>query len=118
MAERSLVEILKNMVSNTQELIKAELRLAKADISAEVASRWNHALNHLVKPALKPARLLLMGLVIAIFAVAYLLLAAFYGLSLVVPAWAAAAIIAAVLALIASAVLSAALRQLRLVIGE
>ena len=102
---RSISGILQDIIHNIQEIVRAEVRLAKREVLDEVTS------------AKRAWLLLAVGGLSAIFAVLFLLLGSVYALSTVMPKWAAAAIVAAGLATIAAGTLGAGfsrLKQLRL----
>jgi uncharacterized membrane protein YqjE len=76
--DRSLASLLTDIVGNVQQIVRAEVRLAKVEVQQEVAKARTGAM--LVAAG---------GLVVAL-ALGVLLLAAVYALALVWPAWAAA----------------------------
>ena len=98
-SERSISDVLQDIVGNIQEIVRSEVRLAKTEIRDEA----NRA---------KPAGLFLaVGALAAVFAVLFLLLMIVHALSLVMPAWAASLIVAVGLSIIAGATLSAGRRR-------
>jgi uncharacterized membrane protein YqjE len=78
MSDRSMSEVLKDIVGTVQKIVRGEARLAKAEVREEAAKAW------------KPVRLLLTGAIVGLFAAAYLLLGIVDALTLAIPAWAAA----------------------------
>ena len=99
--DRSLSDILQDTIRNVQEIMRSEVRLAKTEIREEAAKA-------------KASTLLLgAGAITAIFAVLFLLLAGVYALALVIPLWAAALIVGAALAVVASIVLTAGMRRFK-----
>jgi uncharacterized membrane protein len=92
---RSSGEIIKDLVENAQEILRSEVRLAKVEITQEA------------KKAAQSAAIAAAGAVLAIFALGLLLWAAVYGLSLVLPMWAAALIIGVVVGIVAGAMITA-----------
>jgi fatty acid desaturase len=92
---RSSAEVVQDLVQNVQEILRSELRLAKAEITQEA------------KKAARSAAVLSAGAILAIFALGLLLWAAVYALSLILPMWAAALIIGAVVGVIAGILLAA-----------
>ena len=88
--DRSLSDILQDTIRNVQEIVRSEVRLAQIEIWEEVAKAKSSTL------------LLGAGAVTAIFAVLFLLLTAVYALALVMPSWAAALIVGAALAVVAT----------------
>lgn len=85
--ERSVVEILTDIVGNVQAIIRGEIRLAKTELRDEA------------RKSSSSIRLLLAGGVLGILGAAFLLLSAVYALTLLMPAWAAAGIVGLILAL-------------------
>src|SRR3712207_5514743 len=88
--ERSTADLVKNVAELVPRLVREELALAKA----EVAEKGKHAGAG--------AGLLGGGGMVAFFGVAVLIAAAVLGLAEVLPAWAAALIVAAVLLIVAA----------------
>jgi uncharacterized membrane protein YqjE len=82
-AERPVSALLSDIAGNVQDIVRAELRLAKTEITAEVGRASSGGL--------------MVGLGVLMLAVSglFALLAIVYALSLVMPAWAAALIVAA-----------------------
>ena len=87
--ERSVSEVLKDIVETIQKIIRGEVRLAKAEIRYEAAKAW------------KPVRLILIGATAGLLAIAYLLLGIVYALALAIPIWAAAGSVGLALAVAA-----------------
>ena len=100
-SDRSIGEILQDVVRNLQDIIRSEVRLAKTEVRQEVTK---------TKSA---ASLVGAGAVCGIFAVFFLLWTIVFALSLVVPNWAAALIVTAVLAIVAAATVNAGLKQFK-----
>lgn len=100
-SDRSVSEVLHDIVSNLQTIVRSEVRLAKTEIQEE-ASRAKAALF-----------LILGGAVTAVLAAVFVLLAAVFALIRVVPAWAAALIVGAVVAIIAGLLLSAGTKRFK-----
>ena len=99
--DRSLSDVLQDVIRNVQEIVRSEVRLAKAEIR-EGATRA------------KSATLLLgAGAVTAILAILFLLLVIVHALALVMPNWAAALIVGAALAVVASVTLTAGIRRFK-----
>jgi uncharacterized membrane protein YqjE len=93
--DRSMAEILKDIIGNVQEIVRGEVRLAKQEAKTDAAKAWNSA------------RILMMGWILALFAAGYVLLGIVYALALAIPAWAAAGCVGVVLAIAAAASISA-----------
>ncbi|HKN24079.1 MAG TPA: phage holin family protein [Candidatus Acidoferrum sp.] len=90
--QRSVSDVLQDIVANLQQIIRAEFRLVTVEIR-EKADR-----------ASKPVMVLASGIVLGFFGLGFLLLAAVYGLSLVMAPWLASLLVGGALA-ITSAVL-------------
>jgi uncharacterized membrane protein YqjE len=101
--ERSLADVFQDIIANVQDIVRSELRLASVEIRQE-----------LVKAA-SAGKVAAAGGVLALFALAFLLLAAVYGLALVMPPWLAALTVAVVLAIIGSLLISAGSKRLKLI---
>ena len=102
-AERPISTVLYDIVSNVQEIIRSEMRLARTEFAEELGR-------------LRSAGLLLgIGALLAIFGVLFVLVAIVYALSLVIPAWAAALIVAAGVGALAGILLGAGLRRIKAV---
>ena len=85
--ERSIAEMLKDIIDTVQKIVRGEVRLAKAEVREEAAKAW------------RPVRLLLAGTIVGLLAAAYLLLGIVYALALAIPAWAAAGSVGLALAI-------------------
>ena len=81
-ADRPIAQMIGDIVGNVQHIVRAELRLAKAELKEDVSL------------ARRAAILGAIGGLAGTLGLALLCLAAVYGLALVVPAWAAALIVA------------------------
>ena len=79
--DRTFADVLQDIVGNVQQIVRSEVRLAKAEISEE---------GRKAKPA---GAWLGIGAVFGLGAVLIGLLAAVYGLSIVMPNWAAALVV-------------------------
>jgi uncharacterized membrane protein YqjE len=80
--ERSIASLVKDIVGNLQQIIRAEMRLAKVEVAEEL-SRAGRAMV-----------LLAIGVLFATMALGCLILAAVYGLAHFVQPWAAALLVA------------------------
>jgi uncharacterized membrane protein YqjE len=78
---RSMAEVLQDIVGNIQEIFRSEFRLAKVEISKETAK------------AARSSVPLGIGLVLALYAFGFILLAIVHALSAVVDAWLASLIV-------------------------
>ena len=92
--ERTMSEVLKDIVETIQKIVRGEVRLAKAEVRDEAAKAW------------KPMRYLLTGVVMGLLAAAFLLLGIVYALALAIPAWAAAGAVGLALAIAAGITIS------------
>lgn len=99
--ERSVTDVLQDIVRNIQEIVRSEVRLAKTEIRDEARKA-------------KAAGLLIgVGVGTAVFAVLFLLLMIVYALSIVVPQWAAALIVAVALSIVAGITLNTGLKRFK-----
>ena len=98
---RSIPEILHDVLVNIQEIVRAEVRLAKAELGEE----FNRARSG--------GLLIGVGAVAAIFSALFLLLACVYVLGLVMPNWAAALIVAAAVGVAAAVTLGLGLKRFK-----
>jgi len=99
--QRSVADVLQDIVANIQQIIRPEFRLAQVEIK-EKASR-----------ASTPAIVLATGVVLGFYGLGFLLLAAVYGLSIVLPVWLSALIVGVVVAIIAGGLVASGLTRLR-----
>jgi uncharacterized membrane protein YqjE len=99
--QRSIPEVLQDIVGNLQEIIRSEFRLAKTELKEE-ASR-----------AAKPAATFGMGLVFGFYGVGFLLLSSVYALSAVMAGWLAALLVGTILAIVAIALVSSGGKKLK-----
>jgi hypothetical protein len=87
--ERSIPDVLRDVASNIQTLVRCELRLFETEIHDKVAR------------ASGPGATFAGGVAVASYAFGFLLLAAMFGLSRVMPLWVSALVVGAVLAITA-----------------
>ena len=99
--DRPISAVLQDIVGNVQDIIRAEVRLAKTELGEEFAK---------VRSA---GVLLAVGALMAITSVLFLLLAVVYALSLVMPPWAAALIVAAGVGIVAGVTLLVGIRRFK-----
>lgn len=85
----SFAELIQNIVTDIQGLVRSEIRLAKAEISEDVATTG------------RASSLLVGGAMLAFYAVGFLLLTLVYALATAMPNWLAALIVAVVVAIVA-----------------
>ena len=99
--QRSVPEVLQDIVRNVQEIIRSEFLLAKTEIKEEA------------QDAAKPAATFGAGLALGFYGIGFLLLAAVYGLSTVMAEWLAALIVGAVLSAIALTLVTSGSKRLK-----
>ena len=101
-AERSIPEVFQEIVGNVQEILRSEVRLAKAELKQEAGA------------AARAAIALLIGAVLGVYALGLLLLALVYGLATVFSSWWIAALVVGVaVSLLALALLLVGSRRMR-----
>ncbi|HEY1423111.1 MAG TPA: phage holin family protein [Candidatus Acidoferrum sp.] len=101
--QRSVPEVLQDIIGNFERIIRSEFRLAKTEIREEASQ------------AVKPVSVLGVGLVLGFLGLGFLLLASVYALSLVIAPWLAALLVGGLLAIVSSILIassSANLKQL------
>ena len=98
---RSIPDILKDVLTNIQDIVRAEVRLAKAELGEELSRAGSGGL------------LIGVGAVAAIFSALFLLLTCVYALGLVMPYWAAALIVAAAVGIAAAVTLGLGLKRFK-----
>jgi hypothetical protein len=98
---RSIPEILQDVLTNIQDIVRAEVRLAKAELGEEINRARSGGL------------LIGVGAVAAIFSALFLSLACVYALALVMPDWAAALLVAAAVGVVAAVTLGLGLKRLK-----
>jgi len=79
--ERPLSRLLEDILTNIQELIRSEFRLATTEAQEKLAV------------ARKPLTTLAAGMIASLYGLGFLLLSAVYGLSIVLPPWLAALLV-------------------------
>ena len=99
--QRSVQDVLQDIVGNLQQIMRYEFRLAKTEIKEQATK------------AARPTATLAVGLALGFYATGFLLLAAVYGLSMVVAGWEAALLVGAVLAIAAAAIVSSSSKKLK-----
>jgi uncharacterized membrane protein YqjE len=99
--DRSISDVLQDIIRNVQEIVRSEVRLAKTEIREELDKARSSTL------------LLGAGAATAMFAVLFLLLTVVYALALVMPEWAAAMIVGAALAAVAIVLLVVGLKRFK-----
>ena len=99
--ERPFTAVLQDILGNVQEIIRAEVRLAKVEIKEEASKAFSSMVWVLV------------GAVCAAFATTFLLWTIVYAVGLVWPMWAATLVVAAVLGVAGAVILSSGVRQMK-----
>jgi uncharacterized membrane protein YqjE len=97
--ERSIAVVLKDIVGNLQQIVRAEIRLARVEVRQEVDK------------ARRTALLLIVGGAVTILALACALLACVCLLATVVAPWIAALVVAAAAGALGGAVIVAGMKQ-------
>lgn len=100
-SDRSIADVLKDIVANVQHIIRAEVRLAKVEVRDELVKMKRGVVFFAVAGML------------GTLAVGVLLLAAVYALSLVLPPWAAALVVAVVTGVIAAICVGTGMKSLK-----
>jgi Protein of unknown function (DUF1469). len=98
---RSIPEILRDVLANIQDIVRAEVRLAKAELGEELSRARTGGV------------LIGVGAVAAIFSALFLLLACVYVLGRVMPNWAAALVVAAAVGVAAAVTLALGLKRFK-----
>jgi cytochrome c biogenesis protein CcdA len=98
--ERPISAILREIVRNLQEIMRAEIHLAKTEVREELTKTRSAGL------------LIALGAASALFSVFFSLLTLVYALSLVLPEWAAALCVAAGIGVVAVLTMRAGLTRL------
>ena len=99
--ERSVADVLQDMIRDVQEIVRSEMRLAKTELREEAAK------------AKTAAGLLGAAAITALFAVFFVFLTVVYALTLVMPSWAAALLVGVGLAAITTVMVMAGLNRLK-----
>ena len=99
--QRTVPEVLQDIVGNIQEIIRSEFRLGTAEIKEEAAM------------AAKPVATVGAGIIFGVYALGFLFLAIVYALSTVVAPWIAALIVTGVAALLAAVLVASGRGQLK-----
>ena len=99
--DRGLVDVLKDIFSNIEEMMRSELRLARAEMREEAGR------------TLDSAKMLGAGAVMGLFGLGFILVAVTQGLALFMPSWAASLIMGALLGVISLALISSGKQQLK-----
>ena len=99
--QRSFPDVLQDIITNLQEIVRYEFRLAKTEVR-ETAQK-----------AARPALAFGVGLFLAFYGVGFLLLACVYALTTVVAGWVAALLVGTVVSIVATALMSSNGKKLK-----
>jgi len=99
--DRSIASVLGDIVGNVQQIIRAEVRLAKVEVGEEIARAGRGGI------------IAAAGAVLCMMALGFVLLAVVYALALVWPVWAAALTVGAGAGVIGGVCISAGLSRLK-----
>src|ERR1700694_3099922 len=100
-SDRSFADVLQDIIGNVQEIVRAEVRLAKTEIKEETLKVGN------------AARVLVAGIVLALYAAGFLFLTWVYALESVLPPWLAAFIVTMLLATAGAILIGAGRNRLK-----
>jgi hypothetical protein len=101
--QRSFPEVLQDIVGNLQKIIRSEFCLAKTELKEEAVK------------AARPVATFGVGLALGCYGIGFMLLAAVYGLSRIMPGWLAALLVGIILAVVASGLISSSGKKLKVV---
>ena len=99
--ERTIASVLQSIVGNIEQIVRSEIRLAKAEVREEAGK------------AGQASKLLAIGAVLGIYAFGILLLCCVYLLATVVAPWLAALIVAVCLGAIAGGLIVSGWKQIK-----
>lgn len=100
---RSIADVLQDILVNVQTIIRSEVRLAKTEVTEEVSK------------AGRAAGIMGGGLVGGLFTVWLLLLTSLFALSTVMPFWAAALVLLVIMAVVTAILLTAGKKRFKTV---
>jgi uncharacterized membrane protein YqjE len=98
---RAIADVLVDIGRNAEELLRAEIRLAQSEVREQLIDAQSAVV------------LVVVGIAGAILGGFFLLLAALFALRFVMPAWAAALCVTAVLSVVAAVALTVGVRRLK-----
>ena len=99
--DRSFSNVLENIVGNVQEIIRAEVRLAKAEVREEAAK------------AGRASVILGAGAVLALYALGFFFLAALFALEMTLAPWLAAIILTVAIGIAASLLIAMGVKRMK-----
>ena len=100
-ADRSATEVLKDIVGNVQSIIRAEVRLARAETKEEMGKLFSAGTRFMA------------GAIVALYGGFFIFLCFVYALSTVMAPWLAALLVGTALAVVGGILLSSGLGRLR-----
>jgi hypothetical protein len=100
-SDRPFSAVLQDIVGNLQDIVRAEMRLAKTEVGEELAK------------ARSAGVLVAVGIVASVLSALFLLLAIVYALSRVIPNWAAALSVAAGVGIVAGVFVALGIRHFK-----
>jgi len=98
---RSIADVLKDIVGNVQQIIRAEIRLAKVEVSEEASK------------VARAGAMMAIGGLLGLFGLGFLLWAGVYLLAKVVAMWLATAIVGGVIAAVGGTLIAAGKAQFK-----
>jgi uncharacterized membrane protein YqjE len=104
-SDRPISAVLQDIVGNVQNIIRAEVRLAKTELTEELAKSRSAAV------------LLAAGALTLMFSALFVLLAIVYALSLVMPAWAAALVVGVGVGVVAALCVGVGMKRFKAIRG-
>jgi hypothetical protein len=99
--QRTVPEVLNDIVGNLELIIRSEFRLAKSELKEETDK------------AAEPAATFGVGVAVCFYGLGALLLAAVYGLALIMSSWLAALLVGALSFLVGATLISSGSKQLK-----
>jgi uncharacterized membrane protein YqjE len=99
--DRSFSELLQDIVTNVEQIVRSEVLLAKTEVREEA------------RRAAKAGRTLAAAALIGFYAFGFLLICCMYALAIAIPIWAAALAVGGVLAIIAALMLKYGIRKFK-----
>jgi uncharacterized membrane protein YqjE len=101
--ERSVSDVLQDIVGNLQDIVRSEISLAKAEIKTEAGKAAN------------ASKILAAGAVLLLYAGGLILLAMVYALSILLQPWLAALAVGALVSVFGAILMSAGRRRMQVV---
>lgn len=100
--ERSAADLFRDIIGNVQEMVRSEVRLAKAEFREEAGKTWS------------AAQILIIGAGAGLFALGFVLTALAQVLALFMPGWVATLLVGGVLGITAAVMISTGLGRLHM----